>query len=71
LEAYVSTVVQVQQLEAALRRTKPGVGERYQKLARLHRQAAMLAGSLATKLRLAPLSKLDKCQPTDGDLPVG
>ena len=34
LESYVTTVSQVQQLEAALRKAKPGTGERYQKLAR-------------------------------------
>src|SRR5262249_57070134 len=30
LESYVTTVSQVQQLEAALRKAKPGTGERYQ-----------------------------------------
>jgi hypothetical protein len=31
----------------------------------------MLAASLATRLRLTPHSRLDKTQPTDGNLPVG
>src|SRR5215831_6666892 len=30
LESYVTTISQVQQVEAALRKAKPGVGERYQ-----------------------------------------
>jgi hypothetical protein len=71
LESYVTTVSQVQRLEAALRKAKPGVGERYQRLARLHRQSVALAATLATRLRLTPSSKLDKSQPTDGELPVG
>ena len=70
LESYVVTVSQVQQLEAALRKAKPGASERYQKLARLHRQSVALAATLATRLRLTPSSKLDKSQPTDGELPV-
>src|SRR6516164_3331561 len=43
LESYVTTVSQVQRLEAALRKAKPGVSERYLKLAHTHRQAATLA----------------------------
>jgi hypothetical protein len=39
-------------------------------LARLHRQSVALAATLATRLRLTPSSKLDKSQPTDGELPV-
>jgi hypothetical protein len=70
LESYVTTVLQVQRLGAALRKTKPGISERYQKLARLHRQLTALAAMLATRLRLTPQSKLDKSQPTDGELPV-
>jgi hypothetical protein len=50
---------------------KPGTSERYLTLARLHRQSAMLAASLGTRLRLTPHSKLDKSQPPDGELPVG
>jgi hypothetical protein len=46
------------------------MGDRYQKLARMHRQAVALAAKLATRLRLTPHSKLNKAQPTDGDLPV-
>jgi hypothetical protein len=70
LESYVTTVSQVQRLEAALRKAKPGTSDRYQRLARLHRQSVTLAASLATRLRLTPSSKLDKSQPTDGELPV-
>ena len=70
LESYVSTVVHVQKTEAALRKAKPGLGERYQKLTRMHRQLVALAATLATRLRLTPSSKLDKSQPTDGELPV-
>ena len=71
LESYVVTTLHCQRLEAALRKTKPGVSERYQKLARLHRQSTALAATLATRLRLTPHSKLHKSQPTDGELPVG
>jgi hypothetical protein len=70
LESYVVTVLQVQQLEATLRLTKPGIGARYTKLTRMHRQSVALASLLATRLRLTPQSKLDKSQPTDGELPV-
>jgi hypothetical protein len=63
-------ITQVQRLEAALRKAKPGTGERYEKLTRMHRQSVALASSLATRLRLTPHSKLHKSQPTDGDLPV-
>jgi hypothetical protein len=71
LESYVVTVSQVQRLEAALRKAKPGTSERYQKLVRVHRQSVALAASLATKLRLVPSSKLDRRTPQDGELPVG
>jgi hypothetical protein len=71
LESYVTTISQVQQVEAALRKAKPGTGERYQKLVRMHRQSVALAATLATRLRLTPHSKLHKSQPTDGELPVG
>src|SRR5215831_19487751 len=71
LESFVTTTLHCQRLEAALRKAKPGTSERYQKLARLHRQSVALAATLATRLRLTPHSKLHKSQPTDGDLPVG
>ena len=71
LESYVTTVSQVQRLEAALRKVKSGTSDRYQKLVRVHRQSVALAASLATKLRLVPSSKLDRRTPTDGELPVG
>jgi hypothetical protein len=70
LETYCVTVIQLQQIEAALRKTKPGASERYLTLARLHRQSAALAATLGTRLRLTPHSKLDKTQPTDGDLQI-
>jgi hypothetical protein len=70
LESYVTTVSQVQRLEAALRKAKPGVSERYLKLAHTHRQAATLAASLATKLKLVPSSRLDRRTPQDGELPI-
>ena len=71
LESYVTTAIHCQRLEAALRKAKPGTGDRYQRLARLHRQSVAVAATLATRLRLTPSSKLDKSQPTDGDAPVG
>ena len=71
LESYVTTTLQCQRLEAALRKAKPGTSERYQKLARTHRQSVALAASLATKLRLVPSSKLDRRTPQHGELPVG
>jgi hypothetical protein len=71
LESYVTTVSQVQRLEAALRKAKPGTSDRYQRLARMHRQSVGLCATLATRLRLTPSSKLDKRTPTDGELPVG
>ena len=70
LESYVTTISQVQQLEAALRKLKAGTSERYQTLVRMHRQSVALAATLATRLRLTPHSKLGKNQPTDGELPV-
>jgi hypothetical protein len=71
LESYVVMFVQVQQIEVALRKTKAGTSERYQQLARTHRQLVQLAAMLATRLRLTPHPKLHKSQPTDGELPVG
>jgi len=71
LESYVTTVSQVQRLEAALRKAKPGTSDRYQRLARMHRQSVGLCATLASRLRLTPSAKLDKRTPTDGDLPVG
>jgi len=70
LESYVTTAINCQRLEAALRKAKPGTGERYLKLVRVHRHSVGLAASLATRLRLTPSSKLDKRTPTDGELPV-
>jgi len=70
LESYVTTAIHCQRLEVALRKAKPGTSDRYQRLARLHRQSVALAASLATRLRLTPSSKLDKRTPTDGELPV-
>jgi len=70
LESYVCTTIQVQAFEATLRKTKPGTSERYRTLSRLHRLLVALAGTLATRLRLTPQSKLDQSQPTNGDLPV-
>ena len=71
LESYVTAVSQVRRIEAVLRNTEPGTGERYTKLARLHRQSVALTASLATKLRLVPSSRLDRRTPQDGELPVG
>src|SRR5215469_1320446 len=51
LESYVMMAIHCQRLEAALRKVKPGTGERYQRLARVHRQSVALAASLATRLR--------------------
>jgi hypothetical protein len=65
LESYVTAVSQV------LRNTEPGTGERYTKLARLHRQSVTLTASLATKLRPVPSSRLDRRTPQDSELPVG
>src|SRR5262249_665740 len=70
LESYVVTRLHCQRLEAALRKAKPGTSERYQRLTGLYRQLTALAATLATRLRLTPSSKLDKSQPTDGELPV-
>ena len=70
LESYVTTVSQVQRLEATLRKAKLGASDRYQRLARMHRQSVSLCATLATRLRLTPSSKLDKRTPTDGELPV-
>jgi hypothetical protein len=70
LESFVTTTIQCQQIEAALRKAKPGTSERYAKRMRMHRQSVALAATLGTRLRLTPHSKLDKSQPTDGDLPV-
>lgn len=71
LESYIIRVTQMQRLEAALRKVDPGTGDRYQKLARTHRQTVALAASLAVKLRLVPSTRLDKRTPQDGELPVG
>jgi hypothetical protein len=71
LETYITLTFQVQQIEAALRKAKPGTSERYQKLARTHRQLATFAAMLATRLRLTPHSRVHKTSPVDGELPVG
>ena len=71
LETYITLTFQVQQIEIALRKAKPGTSERYQKLARTHRQLATLAAMLATRLRLTPHSRVHKTLPVDGELPVG
>src|SRR5499427_10637851 len=71
LESYVTTVSQVQRLEAALRKAKPGTSDRHQRLARMHRQSVGLCATLASRLRFTPAAKLDKRTPTDGDAPVG
>jgi hypothetical protein len=70
LEAYVCTMCDVQELQAALRKAKPVASARYQKRARLHRHTLALALSLAVRLRLTPSTKLDKRTPQDGELPV-
>jgi hypothetical protein len=71
LESFVMTTLHCQRLEAALRKAKPGTSDRYQRLARMHRQSVSLCATLATRLRLTPAAKLDKRTPTDGDAPVG
>jgi len=70
LESYMTTAIHCRRLEAALRKAKPGTGDRYQRLARMHRQSVSLCATLATRLRLTPAAKLDKRTPTDGDAPV-
>ena len=47
LESYVTTAIHCQRLEAALRKAKPSTSDRYQRLARMHRQSVALAASLA------------------------
>ena len=69
LESYVTTVLQVQKMEAELRQASPLDAE-YRTLLRLHRQTAALALSLAVRLRLTPSTKLDRRTPQDGELPV-
>jgi hypothetical protein len=63
LESYVMTVINCQRLEAALRKAKPGTSDRYQRLARLHRQSVALAATLATRLRLTPSSSSISARP--------
>ena len=43
LESYVTTVLQVRELEAALRKAKPRTNMHYRTLLRLHRQSVALA----------------------------
>jgi hypothetical protein len=62
-------VIQCEAIETELRKT-PITDAGYSKLARLHRGNVALAATLATRLRLTPHSKIDKNQPTDGELPV-
>jgi hypothetical protein len=69
LESCVTTALQVQQMEAALRQVRP-LDPDYRTLLRLHRQTAALALSLAVRLRLTPSTKLDRRTPQDGELPV-
>jgi hypothetical protein len=70
LETYVLTVVQTRQIEAALRRLKPGTDGRYQKLARLHRQCVAQSSLLAVRLRLTPGARIAWTQPVSGDSPL-
>lgn len=69
LESYVTTITLVQQIEGALRENQVGTPS-YFKLMRQHRQSAMLAALLATKLRLTPSTRLDKTYSQDGELPI-
>jgi hypothetical protein len=70
LAAYVATVMQVRPLDRALSKMKPSTSERYVALMRQWRQVLDTAGTLGTRLRLTPSSKLDKRTPQDGNLPV-
>jgi hypothetical protein len=70
LETYFLTVLQVRQIEAALRRTKVGTDGRYQKLARLHRQSVAQSSLLAVRLRLTPGARIAWTQPASGDVPL-
>ena len=69
LERFCVTMIQCQEIEAALHQT-PVADPQYPKLAKLHRLSAALAATLATRLRLTPHSRIDKNRPQDGDLPV-
>ena len=64
------TVLQVQQLEVALRKARPGTNGHYRTLLRLHRQTLALVVSLAVRLRLTPSKKVDRRTPQDSELPV-
>jgi hypothetical protein len=71
LQTYVSTVINNQKVEQALRRARAGPSARYVTLSRLHRQGALLAATLATRLRLTPSTAIDKNISRDGsDKPV-
>jgi hypothetical protein len=70
VESYVMTVLQVQQLEVALRKARPETNAHYRTLLRLHRQMLALAVSLTVRLRLTSSTKLDRRTPQDGELPV-
>jgi hypothetical protein len=69
LESCVVAVSHVRRIGVALRKAR-SLGARYEKLARLHRQSAALAATLATRLRLTPSARLDKRTLHDGDEPV-
>jgi hypothetical protein len=68
LERFCVTMIQCQEIEAALHRTAVA-DPQYPKLAKLHRLSAALAATLATRLRLTPHSRIDKNRPQNGDLP--
>jgi hypothetical protein len=70
LASFVTATIACQRLEAQMRKAHVGVGDRFLKLSRAHRQTAQLAANLATKLRLAPSSKIDKNVAPDGGRPL-
>jgi hypothetical protein len=70
LETFVTTTLQVRQIEVTMRRLKPGTEGRFAKLARLHRQTVAQASLLAVRLRLTPGARIDKSQPQVGDVPL-
>jgi hypothetical protein len=60
LQTYVSKVINNQKVEQALRGARAGPSARYVTLSRLHRQGALLAATLATRLRLTRSTAIDK-----------
>lgn len=70
LESYCVTVIQVQAIEAQLRKMRPSAAASYQRLARLHRQCVAQASLLATRLRLTPGARISPTQPVNGDVPM-